>query len=109
MTFRSLKAAVVLGLVLLLPGCGGLYGMPLPGGADMGSNPYHVTVRFADEAEASTYQLVGSAEASPADGRLSVESPLGQALVGRVAGDELTVQTPGGPARLAVVAVGARG
>jgi phospholipid/cholesterol/gamma-HCH transport system substrate-binding protein len=34
----------------LLAGCGssGLYGAPLPGGADLGSRPYHVTAQFAD-------------------------------------------------------------
>ena len=42
---------MVLGLVLLMPGCGGLYGAPLPGGADLGSDPYHVTVRFPDVLE----------------------------------------------------------
>ena len=33
----------------LLAGCGsGLYGAPLPGGADLGGHPYHVTAQFAD-------------------------------------------------------------
>jgi len=33
----------------LLAGCGsGLYGAPLPGGADLGSRPYHLTAQFAD-------------------------------------------------------------
>ncbi|GAA5160284.1 MCE family protein [Amycolatopsis dongchuanensis] len=43
----------VLGLVLLLGGCGtggfaGLYSTPLPGGADLGDHPYHVTAQFTD-------------------------------------------------------------
>ncbi|WP_431874475.1 MCE family protein [Amycolatopsis sacchari] len=43
----------VLGVVLLLGGCGtggfaGLYSTPLPGGADLGDHPYHVTAQFAD-------------------------------------------------------------
>lgn len=48
---RVVKTAVLLGLVLLLPGCGGLYSAPLPGGADLGSHPYNVTVRFPDVLE----------------------------------------------------------
>lgn len=43
----------LLGVLLVLPllgGCGaaGLYGLPLPGGADLGPRPYHVTVQFSD-------------------------------------------------------------
>jgi phospholipid/cholesterol/gamma-HCH transport system substrate-binding protein len=52
---RSLEVlvAAVLSAVLsggLLAGCGssGLYGAPLPGGADLGGRPYHVTAQFAD-------------------------------------------------------------
>ena len=66
-----------------------------------------VSIRYED-GETADYQLVGSAEASPADGRLSVESPFGKALLGRTAGDAVTVETPGGRMRLTVVAVGAR-
>jgi len=42
------------------------------------------------------FQLVGSAEANPTQGRISNESPLGRALLGRVIGDKVSVQTPGG-------------
>ena len=44
----------------------------------------------------STYQLVSSAEARPSDGRLSTSSPVGQALVGRSAGEDAVVRTPSG-------------
>ena len=42
------------------------------------------------------YQLLGPYESEPAKGRLSVVSPLGQALIGGRAGDEISVKTPGG-------------
>jgi len=42
------------------------------------------------------YQLLGPYESEPAIGRLSVASPLGQALIGGRAGDEISVKTPGG-------------
>lgn len=43
-----------------------------------------------------TYQIVGSNEAEPLAGRISNESPLGQAFIGKQKGDEATVTTPGG-------------
>ena len=43
-----------------------------------------------------SYQLLGPYESEPAKGRISVASPLGQALIGGKAGDEISVKTPGG-------------
>ena len=43
-----------------------------------------------------TYQLLGPYESDPEGGRISVTSPLGQALIGREAGDEIKAKTPGG-------------
>jgi transcription elongation factor GreA len=43
-----------------------------------------------------TYQLLGPYESAPEHGRISVKSPLGQALIGKEVGDEIRVQTPGG-------------
>ena len=42
------------------------------------------------------YQLLGPYESEPAEGKISVTSPLGQALIGGRAGDEISVKTPGG-------------
>ena len=42
------------------------------------------------------YQLLGPYESEPEQGRISVHSPLGQALIGREVGDEIRVKTPGG-------------
>ena len=42
------------------------------------------------------YQLLGPYESEPEKGRISVTSPLGQALIGHEAGDEVNVKTPGG-------------
>jgi len=55
--------------------------------------------------EPETFQIVGSAEADPAHGRISNESPLGRALLGHKAGEEVSVQTPGGPSRFQIVHV----
>ena len=46
--------------------------------------------------EEVSYQLLGPYESEPAKGKISVLSPLGQALIGRETGDEVRVKTPGG-------------
>ena len=46
--------------------------------------------------EEVSYQIVGTDEASVKDGRISVTSPIGRALVGREVGDEVTVRAPSG-------------
>jgi len=51
------------------------------------------------------YQLVSSVEGDPSRGMLSVESPIGGALLGRVAGETVEVDAPGGAIRFEVVAV----
>ena len=51
------------------------------------------------------YMLVGAAEASPKEGRISNESPLGKALLGRRVGDEVKVNTPAGTLSFRVVAI----
>ena len=43
-----------------------------------------------------TYQLVGPHESNPEDGKISITSPLGKALIGNEEGDNIKVKTPGG-------------
>jgi transcription elongation factor GreA len=65
-----------------------------------------VTVRFDDTDEEETWTIVGSAEASPRDGRISNESPIGAAILGKKAGKRpVIVQTPNGPEKLTIVKV----
>ncbi len=55
------------------------------------------TVRLEDEdGKASTYQIVGSDEAEPSRGRISVMAPLARTLIGKKVGDTATAQLPGG-------------
>ena len=49
----------------------------------------------ADDGE-ETFAIVGSAEARPAEGRISNESPVGRALMGKKAGDKASVKLPNG-------------
>ena len=57
------------------------------------------------DGETVSWQLVGSSEADPASGRISYASPVGQALLGRRVGDEVTAQLPRGQLRLRVMEV----
>jgi transcription elongation factor GreA len=43
-----------------------------------------------------TYQLVGPYESNPEDGKISITSPLGKALIGNEEGDYIKLKTPGG-------------
>ncbi len=52
-----------------------------------------------------TYVIVGSSEADPLHGRISNESPVGKALLGRRTGDTVTVTTPAGVNKLKIVKV----
>ena len=55
------------------------------------------TVLLEDEAGKEVrYQIVGSDEAQPANGRISVMSPLARTLIGKRVGDNVTAQLPGG-------------
>jgi transcription elongation factor GreA len=51
------------------------------------------------------YELTGSNEASPALGKISNESPIGMALLGRLAGDIIDINTPDGVKRYKILEV----
>jgi transcription elongation factor GreB len=63
-----------------------------------------VTVEQGD-GETRTYRLVGADEFDVARGLLSVDSPLGRALLGKRTGELATVQRPAGPVEVTVLAV----
>jgi transcription elongation factor GreA len=51
------------------------------------------------------YTIVGSAEASPKDGRISNESPVGGALIGKRKGDKVVVSVPSGDSTYTIVSI----
>lgn len=55
-----------------------------------------VELRDAETGEVHVYQVVGSAEADPANMRISNESPVGKAILGHKKGDTVQVPTPRG-------------
>ncbi|GAB4530008.1 MAG: transcription elongation factor GreA [Anaerolineales bacterium] len=58
-----------------------------------------------DSFEPETYVLVGAAEADPANGRISNESPLGKALLGHKVGDIVVVQAPAGAFTITIIEI----
>ncbi len=68
---------------------------------DTGSVSVGVTVHVKDQKtdKSSKYRIVGSAEASPAEQKVSNESPVGKALMGHKRGEIVSVPVPRGPAR----------
>ncbi|HEX6383946.1 MAG TPA: transcription elongation factor GreA [Anaerolineae bacterium] len=64
-----------------------------------------VTVLEEDFDEVETYHIVGAHEADPGNGRISNESPYGQALLGARKGQTVTVRTPAGEVRLKVQSI----
>lgn len=63
-----------------------------------------VTVE-TETGQTRSYQLVGSAEARPLEGKISNESPVGQALLDRHIGDVVEVTTPSGVQKLTIISV----
>lgn len=51
------------------------------------------------------FQLVGPAEANPAEGRISHESPVGRALLGKKRGDKVEVNAPGGIVEMTITTI----
>jgi len=65
-----------------------------------------VTLKDKDAGETRVYTLVGSAEADPTNSRLSNESPVGQAILGKQVGDVVTVPVPVGALKYEIVDIG---
>ena len=64
-----------------------------------------VTVRDLDDEFEDKYEIVGSQEANPREGRISDDSPVGKGLIGHRAGDTVTIAAPAGEIRLEVLSV----
>jgi transcription elongation factor GreA len=63
------------------------------------------SVTVTDDDGDETYAIVGAAEADPLRGRISNESPLGRALLGHRAGDEVEWTSPSGISRVTILSV----
>ena len=59
-------------------------------------------MEFDEECE---YRVVGSTEANPLEGKISDESPLGKALLGKTVGDEVIVEAPAGELKFKILEI----
>ena len=64
-----------------------------------------VMVKDLDEDFEDKYEIVGSQEANPREGRISDDSPVGKGLIGHRAGDTVTIPVPAGEIRIEVISV----
>lgn len=55
-----------------------------------------VTIEEVETSEKRKYQLVGADESDPDNGKISITSPIGSALIGKEVDDDIQVRTPGG-------------
>ncbi len=65
-----------------------------------------VTIVEDDSSDEETYTIVGAAEANPREGKISNESPIGGALLGRKVGEKVKVKTPAGDITFKIKRVG---
>jgi transcription elongation factor GreA len=65
-----------------------------------------VTIRDVAFGDRETYTIVGSTEVDPMNGRISLKSPIGRALMGHRIGDTVDVQTPNGAVEFEIVSIG---
>lgn len=64
-----------------------------------------VVVLDLDDNSEDRFVIVGPAESSPSEGRISHESVVGSQLLGRKPGEDVSIRTPGGVVRLRIVSV----
>ena len=72
------------------------------GTANLGCKVTVIDMEFDDEIE---FKLVGSTEAKSLENKISNESPIGKALIGKKAGDIVEVDTPAGTAKYKIVKI----
>ena len=74
----------------------------------LGTENVHIgsTVKIKDKSRKTyTYSIVGFAQADPAVGKISDESPVGKALIGHKVGEKVTVETPAGTMEFKIVEI----
>ena len=67
---------------------------------DEEDDDYYLDEDFEDE-----YRIVGPHEADPMNNAISIDSPVGAALIGKRKGDELTIEIPGGLSHMKVLSI----
>ena len=63
------------------------------------------TILYVDDDEEETYSIVGSTEADPLENKISNESPIGAAILGKKEGDTVEIESPNGNYQIKIVKV----
>lgn len=63
------------------------------------------TVKLSGDGKAKVFQVVGTVEADPLNGKISDESPIGQALLGKKEGDSVEIVTPNDTTTYKIVSI----
>ncbi len=66
----------------------------------------NVELQYEDDDETESYKIVGSQEADPFNNKISNESPIAAAILGRKVGDTVEVSSPDGVYSVKIVAIG---
>ena len=75
------------------------------GGGPLGKLEASASLGSARDRSLQDFEIVGSQEADPLCGKISNESPLGKAFIGKKAGDEVEVEVPKGVMKYKIIAV----
>ena len=64
-----------------------------------------VEIEYMDDKETETYQIVGSTEADPFENKISNESPIAVAIIGKKVGDVVSIESPNGSYDIKIVSI----
>ena len=64
-----------------------------------------VEIEYVDDKETDTYQIVGSTEADPFENKISNESPIATAILGKKTGDVVSIESPNGNYDIKIVSI----
>lgn len=65
-----------------------------------------VKIKYVEDEEVEEYKIVGSLEADPLNKKISNESPIGVAIIGKKVGEIISVESPNGPYKVKIEAIG---
>ena len=64
-----------------------------------------VEIEYVEDKETETYQIVGSTEADPFENKISNESPIAVAIIGKKVGDVVSIESPNGSYDIKIVSI----
>ncbi|MBR4830655.1 MAG: transcription elongation factor GreA [Bacilli bacterium] len=64
-----------------------------------------VEIEYVDDKETDTYQIVGSTEADPFENKISNESPIAIAIIGKKVGEVVSIESPNGSYDIKIVSI----